>query len=102
MRNAWGHQIYNSSSSNYVAHSDLRFIAFGDWGTDGDHQKEDAEAIGEWCAENRCDFIMSTGDNFYMNGVNCSDDKRFQETWKDVYNHPGIAELTWSEHNLYE
>merc|ERR1712126_77199 len=86
---------YNSSTSKYFQHSTLRFIAFGDWGTDGSDQKEDAESIGKWCEENRCDFILSTGDNFYSHGVHSADDERFQKTWADVYDHPSIADLTW-------
>ena len=95
LNSVFGIEYGNSSCVKYLEHSTLRFVAFGDWGTDGSHQKEDAEAIGEWCEENRCDFILSTGDNFYSTGVHSADDERFQETWADVYNHPSIAELTW-------
>lgn len=93
--NLHGTKIYNSSTSTHIPHSTLRFIAFGDWGTDMRDQKEDAEAMGKWCDANRCDFIMSTGDNFYSYGVYSADDERFQKTWANVYDHPSIAGLTW-------
>ena len=44
---------------------DLHFIVIGDWGTGRRHQKEIAEAMGKFCQGNKCDFIISTGDNFY-------------------------------------
>ena len=75
--------------------SKLRFIAIGDWGSDRDRQGEDAAAIGHWCAENECDFIISTGDNFYDEGVTSATDYRFDHTWRDVYTHSSIANLTW-------
>merc|ERR1712150_372871 len=50
---------------------------------------------GQWCLENGCDFVVSTGDNFYEHGVHSADDKRFETTWRDIYTHPGIADLTW-------
>ena len=93
--NLHGTKTYNTSTSKFFQHSTLRFIAFGDWGIDNHHQYDDADSIGQWCEENRCDFIMSTGDNFYSTGVNSADSERFQSTWSDVYNHPSIADLTW-------
>ena len=53
--------------------------------------------MGLWCSqsEHNCDFIMSTGDNIYSMGVDSVWDEHFDDTWKDIYTHPGIANLPW-------
>lgn len=51
--------------------------------------------MGRWCEENKCEFIMALGDNFYNHGVFSADDERFETTWSNVYNHYGIALLDW-------
>ena len=58
-------------------------------------QEEVATALGEFCFHNRCDFIVSTGDNMYMDGVDSPFDGLFNERWKDVYTYPSIAHLPW-------
>ena len=54
-----------------------------------------AFAIGEFCLKHRCDFVISTGDNFYHDGVESPIDEKFDTRWKDMYSHPSIAELNW-------
>ena len=76
-------------------HDDIHFVAIGDWGSGHHHQKEVAAAIGDFCFWNRCDFIVSTGDNMYTTGVDSPFDEKFDEKWKDVYTHPSIAHLPW-------
>ena len=78
-----------------VAAQGLRFIALGDWGSDETCQYIVADAMGKWCALHRCDFIITTGDNFYHGGITSPDDPRFNTTWKDVYTHPSIIDLVW-------
>ena len=54
--------------------------------------------MGKFCqgwSGNKCDFIISTGDNFYSRGVNGVHDDQFDESWRDVYTHPSIAHLPW-------
>jgi len=76
---------------------EISFIAIGDWGSRRERQNEVAEAMGQWCSQdsNNCDFILSTGDNIYSDGVDSVDDPHFDDTWRDVYNTPGIADLPW-------
>ena len=66
-------------------HDDIHFVAIGDWGSGHHHQKEVASAIGDFCFWNRCDFVVSTGDNMYTTGVDSPFDEKFDEKWKDVY-----------------
>ena len=54
-----------------------------------------AAAMGEFCLLNRCDFVISTGDNMYHDGVDSPFDEKFESRWKDMYSHPSIAQLPW-------
>jgi len=74
---------------------DIHFVAIGDWGSGHTDQEEVAASIGEFCLLNRCDFVISTGDNFYHDGVESPIDEKFDTRWKDMYSHPSIAELNW-------
>ena len=73
----------------------MHFIVIGDWGSGRHHQKEVADGMGKFCEDSKCDFIISTGDNFYSRGVDSVYDDQFDESWRDVYNHPSIAHLPW-------
>jgi len=91
------HKHSNSSRVFLEDSEDLGFIAIGDWGSRRDHQDEVAKAMGEWCSKDsiKCDFIISTGDNIYDDGVTSVSDPHFDDTWRDVYTYPGIADLPW-------
>ena len=107
---------------NLNSHDDFHFVAIGDWGSGHHHQDEVqmamrhlyqlyvvmtlkdhvveqsfqvAEAMGNFCLWNRCDFIISVGDNMYTTGVDGPFDEKFAEKWKNVYTHPSIARLNW-------
>lgn len=86
------------------------FVALGDWGADPggrvdpedptqygyNDQIEVGQAMGEWCAEYDCDFIVTTGDNFYPDGVTGVDDPRWYTNWYDVYDqHESLQNLDW-------
>ena len=73
----------------------VSFIVIGDWGSGHHHQDEVATAMGRWCLLHDCDFIVSTGDNIYSNGVSSPTDDEFDETWRKVYTHPSIRFLPW-------
>merc|ERR1711973_619184 len=80
---------------NLNSHDDFHFVAIGDWGSGHHHQDEVADAMGNFCLWNRCDFIISVGDNMYTTGVDGPFDEKFAEKWKNVYTHPSIARLNW-------
>ena len=89
---------HTNSSKVFIDGSDeLGFIAIGDWGSRRDHQDEVARAMGSWCSQGSvtCDFIISTGDNIYDDGVTSVSDHHFDDTWREVYTYPGIADLPW-------
>ncbi len=64
----------------------LRFMVFGDWGRNGeDHQKEVAREMGVIAKKFKPEFIVSTGDNFYPNGVRSIHDHNWLASYEDIY-----------------
>jgi tartrate-resistant acid phosphatase type 5 len=63
----------------------LCFFAIGDTGRNCEELRRVAAAMDTYAAENQPDFILLLGDNFYPNGVTSVDDKRFKDTWEDVF-----------------
>ncbi len=51
--------------------------------------------MDEWAAIHNPDFIISTGDNIYPDGVTSEDDVRFDDAWRDVYTGDNIVDLVW-------
>jgi len=47
-----------------------------------------------WC-RGGCDFIVSTGDNFYPSGVTSINDRRFSVSWSRVYETGSLRGKTW-------
>ncbi len=78
-------------SPHHVAAADdgdgaLRFLVLGDWGRDGKHHQRDlARQMGRVAEERRCRFVISTGDNFYEDGVVSADDPQWRTSFEDVY-----------------
>jgi len=79
----------------------LSVLTVGDWGDNGtaglERQERVAVAMSNWCGAHPCDFIFSTGDNFYNDGVVSADDPRFDTSWRNVYDKPHIANLQWHQ-----
>ncbi|CAD5118385.1 DgyrCDS7093 [Dimorphilus gyrociliatus] len=72
------------------------FINIGDWGAiTGIGQLPIAEAMAKYADENPVDFVLTSGDNFYPDGVESATDEQFDSKWRDVYNQPSLKELTW-------
>lgn len=73
----------------------LRFIVVGDWGREG---TQNQDKVANWMAydamRNGCDFIVSTGDNFYTFGVTSVDDGKWNTSYEDVYS-PDLRRLPW-------
>lgn len=66
----------------------LSFVVLGDWGglpfwpyeTDG--QDRVARRMGETASKINSSFTLALGDNFYFQGVENVEDKRFKETFE--------------------
>jgi acid phosphatase len=64
----------------------LRFLVVGDWGRDGAHyQRHVARFMAQDAADRGCDFVVSTGDNFYKMGVTSSHDPQWLTSFESIY-----------------
>lgn len=69
-----------------IPDSALNFLVVGDWGRCGEYfQKEVAEQMSFASISGEADFIVSTGDNFYPNGVASIDDPLWDKSYENVY-----------------
>lgn len=63
----------------------IAFITFGDWGTGGAEQKAVAAAAQRYCQIEKCEFVLTLGDNFYENGVRSVTDPKWKAYYRDIY-----------------
>jgi len=64
----------------------LKFMVFGDWGRNGeDKQMEVAHEMGIIAKKFKPEFIVSTGDNFYPNGVRSTRDYNWIASFENIY-----------------
>jgi tartrate-resistant acid phosphatase type 5 len=68
----------------------IRVLAFGDFGTGSDAQKQLAQAMVEYNKKHRFDFGLTLGDNFYGIGVSSPSDPQWKSKWEDMYGPLGI------------
>jgi acid phosphatase len=72
----------------------VKFLVIGDWGAGGSFQKSIATQMLLKAETEAPQFILSTGDNIYPNGVNSVDDKQWQTKFKNVYTGDALK-LPW-------
>ena len=72
----------------------LSFIAVGDWGTADEMQSTVAARMARVAEETNVSLIVSTGDNFYDDGVESSADSQFHDTFTNVYSAKSL-QLPW-------
>jgi tartrate-resistant acid phosphatase type 5 len=78
--------IKKSDSVFQKTQKPLRFMAFGDWGRNGeDNQREVAKEMGIEAKKFKPEFIISTGDNIYPNGVRSTRDHNWIASFEDIY-----------------
>jgi len=83
---AFTQAILQSDSVFQKTQKPLRFMVFGDWGRNGeDKQKEVATEMGIVAKKFKPEFIVSTGDNFYPNGVQSTRDHNWLASFEDIY-----------------
>ncbi|MQM01673.1 hypothetical protein Taro_034435 [Colocasia esculenta] len=64
----------------------LSLLVVGDWGRKGGYNQTDvAVQMGRIGEELDIDFVISTGDNFYDNGLTGVDDKAFEDSFTKIY-----------------
>lgn len=79
----------------------LVFFSVGDWGRRGSEgQKKVAEAMAYYGSLVSPTAIISTGDNFYEEGITSPmpdglNDTHFDESFKSVYCHESLRDIPW-------
>ncbi|XP_010553448.1 PREDICTED: purple acid phosphatase 7-like [Tarenaya hassleriana] len=75
----------------------LSFLVVGDWGRKGQfNQSRVADQMGRMGQELDIDFVISSGDNFYDNGLTGVDDTNFEESFTNIYTHPSLQKQWYS------
>ncbi|XP_050215708.1 purple acid phosphatase 17 [Mercurialis annua] len=75
----------------------VSFLVIGDWGRRGGYnQSQVAFQMGRIGSKLEIDFVVSTGDNFYDNGLTSEDDEAFQESFSNIYTAHSLQKLWYS------
>jgi tartrate-resistant acid phosphatase type 5 len=85
--NAQKHAVVEyDAEEDDVKTKSLHFMVFGDWGRNGeDFQQEVAREMGIVAKKFKPSFIVSTGDNFYPNGVRSVSDHNWLASFENIY-----------------
>ncbi|XAR55329.1 Acid phosphatase [Bertholletia excelsa] len=77
------------------ADGSLSFLVVGDWGRKGlFNQSLVAAQMGKIGQKLDIDFVISTGDNFYEDGLRGVNDPAFSESFTNIYTAPSLQK-TW-------
>ena len=68
----------------------VHVVGFGDFGSGNQHQADIAKAIARRNAQERFDFGITLGDNFYRCGVRSVTDSKWTTRWENLYTPLGI------------
>jgi hypothetical protein len=75
----------------YTSNDFIRFFVLGDWGRQGDFgQQETADCMAEVAKTVKPNFVFTTGDNFYENGVADTEDILWELSYETVYHHKSL------------
>ncbi|XP_061988624.1 purple acid phosphatase 17-like [Rosa rugosa] len=75
----------------------LSFLVLGDWGRRGEfNQSEVAFQMGRVGEKLDIDFVVSTGDNFYDNGLSSEHDTAFEESFTKIYTQKSLLKQWYS------
>ncbi|URD82130.1 Purple acid phosphatase, partial [Musa troglodytarum] len=79
------------------ADGSLSLLVVGDWGRKGQfNQSQVAAQMGKIGEELDIDLVISTGDNFYDNGLKDVQDKAFEESFTNVYTAKSLQKQWYS------
>jgi acid phosphatase len=76
------------------AASDLTFLAVGDWGAVTGAQRKVAAQMAKSAESISARFVISTGDNFYPDGVKSVEDPQWKTTFEDAFAAPSLM-IPW-------
>lgn len=72
----------------------IRFLVVGDWGTGGKLQRQVAGSMERKADAKAPQFILSTGDNIYPDGVDSPDDTQWKTKFEDIYTGKSL-QIPW-------
>ena len=73
----------------------LTFLVVGDWGRDGRHNQRAVAAQMARAAETAsARFVITTGDNFYDDGVSSANSSQWRSSYEDIYTQPSL-QVPW-------
>lgn len=73
----------------------LAFLVVGDWGRNGDYrQRQVADQMAKAAGSHGARFVISTGDNFYNEGVGSVDAPAWKSSYENVYTQPEL-QVPW-------
>ncbi|KAK9107531.1 hypothetical protein Syun_023542 [Stephania yunnanensis] len=79
------------------ADGSLSLLVLGDWGRRGAYnQSQVAFQMGKIGKKLDVDFVISTGDNFYENGLKGVNDTGFSESFASIYTAPSLQKQWYS------
>jgi len=73
---------------------DATFLVIGDWGMGTDEQRKVAAQMAKTAEAIGARFVISTGDNFYPDGVKSVEDERWKTHFENVYAAPALM-IPW-------
>ncbi|XP_058731174.1 purple acid phosphatase 7-like isoform X2 [Vicia villosa] len=75
----------------------LNFLVVGDWGRNGNYnQSFVANQMGIVGENLNIDFVISTGDNFYEDGLVGVDDPAFYDSFVNIYTAPSLQKIWYT------
>ena len=75
----------------------FNFLVVGDWGRNGFFNQSDvARGMGVIGSEIGSRFTVSTGDNFYVSGVNSTDDVKWRRSFENIYTAQSLQSRWYS------
>ena len=80
--------------SSALARSAKSFLVIGDWGLGSANQKRVARQMGVTAQAVEASFVISTGDNFYRDGVKSIHDQQWKTSFEDIYDASSLM-IPW-------
>lgn len=79
-----------------VPEGGYKCLVIGDWGRKGNvNQLANARMMNELACQISVDEVLTTGDNFYSDGVSSVSDDHWASSYENVFNGPCLKPILW-------
>lgn len=86
--------VFAPSLLAQAAASDVTFLVVGDWGMGSSEQRKVAARMAKSAEAIGAQFVITTGDNFYPDGVKSVEDTQWKTSFEDIYSAPALM-IPW-------